>query len=56
MITTGTGRPGVTQQIFTRELDLAGGKNFIIAPSGDLTLEDAHVFTHRIMLTVPLEK
>lgn len=56
-LTTGTGQPGVASE-FARP-DIARGaadasSNFIIAPSGSLTLQDAVVLTHQISVAVAL--
>lgn len=56
-VTTGTGRPGVAWWPAVREGDLlavpAGG-DFIVAPSGPLTLQDASVWAHQLSLVIPL--
>jgi hypothetical protein len=54
-LTTGTGRPGV-QWAPERAamLDLAAEANFILAPSGPLTLQDARVTTHQISVVIPI--
>jgi len=54
-LTAGTGQPGVASSGFTRSQDLAAASNFIIAPSGDLTLEDAVVLTHQVSVVVKLQ-
>ena len=59
----GTGRPGVTgiagitrgpwfndDGIRASYMD----SNFIIAPSGSITLEEASIVTHQIILSVPI--
>ncbi len=55
--TMGTGRPGVSSpspgfrwesDFFTKSAD------FLIAPSGPLTLQDARVMTHQISIVVPI--
>jgi len=52
-MTTGTGRPGVAWTGVARaSLDLAS--NYIIAPSGPLTLQDAKVMTHQISVSLPI--
>jgi hypothetical protein len=51
-MTTGTGRPGVR---WTGErADAALAADFIIAPTGPLTLQDATVLTHQITVSVPI--
>jgi hypothetical protein len=40
---------------FVRVQDSAASKNFIIAPSGDLTLQDAVVLTHQVSVVVKLQ-
>ncbi|MFQ6674550.1 MAG: hypothetical protein ACE5GH_07185, partial [Fidelibacterota bacterium] len=57
-LTTGTGRPGVAWPgggVRFKDFALAGG-DFIIAPSGSLTLQEANVVTHQISISVPLRK
>jgi len=53
-MTTGTGRPGV-EWIGQRGavLDLASSVDFILAPSGPLTLQDAEVITHQLSVVLP---
>ena len=51
-MTTGSGRPG-TQWSGARA-DAALEADFIVAPSGPLTLQDALVITHRLTLRVPI--
>jgi hypothetical protein len=54
-VTTGTGRPGVQ---WTAEraamLDLAAATDFILAPAGPLTLQDARVTTHQFSVAIPV--
>ncbi len=51
--TTGTGRPGTEWGGARAEaLDLAS--DFILAPSGPLTLQDARVTTHQLSVVVPI--
>jgi len=52
-LTTGTGRPGVAWggNAWGR-LDAA--TNFIVAPSGPLTLQDATVLTHQLTVSLPI--
>ena len=54
-VTTGTGRPGVawTGQRAVA-MDLLAASDFIVAPSGPLTLQDASVITHQVSVTVPI--
>jgi len=52
---TGTGRPGVQwtgQPAAT--MDLAASLDFILAPSGPLTLQDARVTTHQLSVVIPI--
>lgn len=51
-LTTGTGRPGVTTGFLA--VPALADSDFLVAPSGPLTLQDAHVFTHQIAVSVPL--
>ena len=51
-MTTGSGRPGVQWTGGRAEAALAA--DFIVAPSGPLTLQDALVITHRITVSVPI--
>ncbi len=54
-VTTGTGRPGVSwaPPAWADAGDMATG-DFILAPSGPLTLQDASVHTHQISVVIPL--
>ena len=53
-LTTGTGQPGVTRDLVASPgLEAAGG-DFIVAPSGPLTLQDARILTHQIRVRVPI--
>ncbi|MFC1659837.1 hypothetical protein ACFL3S_00040 [Gemmatimonadota bacterium] len=53
--TTGTGRPG-TEWTGARGamLDQAASNDFLVAPSGPLTLQDARVTTHQLSVVVPI--
>jgi hypothetical protein len=53
-LTTGTGQPGVESGFVGPRLESAADSNFIIAPSGSLTLQEAVVLTHQISVTVAL--
>ncbi len=57
-VTTGTGRPGVATwwgPVAERGgFDAAMGTDFIVAPSGPLTLQDADVWAHQISVVIPL--
>jgi hypothetical protein len=55
-MTSGTGRPGVAGPRFpTGNLaEATVGRNFIVAPSGALTLDPVHVVTHQISVSLPL--
>lgn len=51
----GTGRPGVAwSNVSTMEAADYSRADFIIAPSGALTLEDAVVFTQQISISIPV--
>jgi hypothetical protein len=52
-LTTGSGRPGVSWTPFRTE-QLASMSDFIIAPSGPLTLQDAHILTHQLSVSLPI--
>ena len=51
-LTTGSGRPGV--QWTGARADAALAADFIVAPTGPLTLQDALVITHRVTVSVPI--
>ncbi len=53
-LTAGTGQPGVASNFWFRTAD-AAGQNFIVAPSGSLTLQEAVVLTHQISVVVALQ-
>ncbi|HSR41769.1 MAG TPA: hypothetical protein VLL48_06350, partial [Longimicrobiales bacterium] len=55
-ITTGTGRPGVTSRVFALAdaSTMAARVDFLPAPSGALTLEEAVVHTHQVSVAIPL--
>ena len=52
-LTTGSGRPGV-QRTGARAEAVSLAADFIVAPSGPLTLQDALVITHRVTVSVPI--
>jgi hypothetical protein len=53
--TLGTGRPGVAWTgLRGATVAQAAAADFIIAPSGPLTLQDASVFTHQVSVTIPI--
>ena len=51
-ITTGSGRPGV--QWTGARAEAVFASDFIVAPSGPLTLQDAFVLTHQVSISVPI--
>jgi hypothetical protein len=54
-ITTGTGRPGVANNFFREDASFASvTPDFILAPEGPLTLQDARVLTHQISVVIPI--
>ncbi len=57
-LVTGTGRPGsaaaVAPGVWAMTVDQAAGVDFVPAPSGPLTLDDAQVWSHRIGVRIPL--
>ena len=54
LLTTGTGQPGTSRRIFFSEFSSASaGGDFIFAPDGDLTLENATVLTHQFTVVIP---
>ena len=52
-LTTGSGRPGV-QWTGARAEAVSLAADFMVAPSGPLTLQDALVITHRVTVSVPI--
>ncbi len=56
-ITSGTGRPGVAWTDIAAEAaaDAALANDIVVAPSGPLTLQDATVMTHQLMVSVPIK-
>ena len=57
LITWGTGRPGTRPIVpVAGALDFAGASfsNYIIAPNGPLTLQEARVVTHQVSIIVPI--
>ena len=55
--TMGTGRPGVDTQWLrfgVLEDGMSASGDFIIAPSDDLTLQEARVMTHQISISLPI--
>lgn len=53
---TGTGQPGVISNQISA-MDFGASKaNFIVAPSGALTLNEAVVFSHRISIIIPIQE
>lgn len=55
-ITTGTGRPGTQRTFAVADQSLGGleSADFLLAPDGPLTLQDARVVTHQISVTLPV--
>jgi hypothetical protein len=55
-MTSGTGRPGVAGPGFADgpSIQAVGGRNFLVAPSGALTLDPVRVTTHQISVSLPL--
>lgn len=54
-ITIGTGRPGVANTFFREDASLASVTvDFILAPEGPLTLQDARVLTHQFSVVIPI--
>ena len=56
-ITTGTGRPGTRWtdiRMAEAGADCALSSDFILAPSGPLTLQDARVTTHQLSVVIPM--
>ena len=58
LLTLGTGRPGLDQPFFQGGFDLGNAtaleSSFIIAPNGPLSLQEARVWTHQVMLLIPI--
>jgi len=55
LVTTGTGRPAVDWNPPLGSVPLFDSANdFLLAPTGPLTLQDARVTTHQISLTIPI--
>jgi hypothetical protein len=52
--TTGTGQPGVRSNMFLSRDFGASNANYIVAPSGPLTLNETVVFSHRISIIIPV--
>ncbi len=52
-MTTGSGRPGV-EWAGPQAAEALAAADFIVAPSGPLTLRDARVLTHRVTVSVPI--
>lgn len=56
-LTTGTGRPGVRSDLVFAVPEAGRSDfDFIPAPSGALTLQDAEVYTHQISVSIPIKK
>jgi len=55
-VTSGTGRPGTAWDtpIGLAALELQTGADFIIAPQGPLTLQEASVVTHQLAVRIPV--
>lgn len=52
-LTTGTGQPGVAFDAAASP-GLEAAADFILAPSGPLTLQDATVTTHQVTARIPI--
>ncbi|MDX1647454.1 MAG: hypothetical protein R3304_09945 [Longimicrobiales bacterium] len=53
-VTNGTGRPGTASDRFAVADAVAAEADFLLAPDGPLTLEDARVVTHQLSVTLPI--
>ena len=53
-ITTGTGRPGAIPARAGPGLETLSSADFILAPEGPLTLQDAQVTTHQLSVRIPI--
>jgi hypothetical protein len=55
-VTTGTGRPGTDGTLPVLPLTMVDPStgDFLVAPSGALTLQDADVVTHQLAVRVPV--
>lgn len=55
-LTLGTGRPGIASSGVVRTASEIGalGNDFLIAPSGELALDEAILLTHQISVVIPL--
>ena len=54
-LTTGTGQPGTARSFSAEEraaFDVGG--DFIVAPDAPLTLQDANVLKHQLVLRIPI--
>ncbi len=56
LMTLGTGRPGIEWNGWLRSTDEAAAhlSNFIVAPAGALSLQDARVWTHQVSILIPI--
>ena len=52
-LTLGTGQPGIRTN-GVRAAEFAGAGDFIVAPRGALTVQEARVFTHQISVILPI--
>ena len=50
----GTGRPGVNSGLTLESSPGLADKNILLAPNGNLFLDDAFVFMHRFTIAVPI--
>ncbi len=56
-LTLGTGQPSTRRFVAeTADFAMAARADYIIAPNGALTLDEARVFTHQVSVTVPLTR
>jgi hypothetical protein len=58
-VTTGTGQPGTAWTAAVQERSAAFSRtmsDYLVAPSGPLTLQDADVVTHQISVSLPIGK
>jgi len=54
-VTKGTGQPGVLPSFgFAAERDFAAAANYVVAPSGSLTLQEAPVVAHQVYVIIPI--
>jgi hypothetical protein len=53
---SGTGQPGIATSWFMRDMAFTSKNDILLAPEGALTLNETNIFTHQLVLIIPLDR